>query len=544
MAERQAAALWVGMLTILLVPPPAQGAGTLKVAGSTAPGGTAVVAIGGTAGAPSLLLVAFGFLDPPVPLGGGSFALDLALPFFAVGLGPLPASGEIALPAVIPPGPGIVGAVVHLQAAAPGITNAVSIRVNESETPLVGAAAGDGFGSMVIAGDWNADGFDDVAISAVVANTVSVFYGPSLTPGPVLANPDPIPQAQSLFGTSLAAGDFDFDGALDLAVGAPGQGPVSADNTGRAWIFRGPSLGQVIGLGPVPAAPNSGFGTALAAGDFDGDGKDDLAVGVPGAQVVGAFLAGQVAVYAGPSQSLLATLKEPQPETLAAFGGALAAGDVDLDGDDDLVVGVPNAKVGPVSGAGEAWLFKGPLTAAPIRFIDPLATPGTAFACRLAVADVTGGPEPDVLVGSPGGFGTLGGNPSAIPNVGEVEVYVDADPLNVRVLDDPTQEFFQHFGMDVNAADFDGDGRADLLVGSFLADLPGAPDSGTVFVFRGGTLHQRFDVTAPDLAPGIQFGVFTCGADLDGDGRSELVVGAPYADPGGAADVGVVWVIR
>jgi hypothetical protein len=171
----------------------------------------------------------------------------------------------------------------------------------------------DGFGSRLSSGDFNGDSFADLAISAPddeaqgqdSAGVVHVLYGSNIgvqaagyfgpgaqtwsqsTPG-VLDEPEQF----DIFGASLAAGDFDGDGFADLAIGAPGED----DFAGVVHILRGSNVGlRTLAIGVVsllwsqasagvaggPEADDS-FGSSLAIGDFNGDGFADLAIGAPG----------------------------------------------------------------------------------------------------------------------------------------------------------------------------------------------------------------------------------------------------------------------
>ena len=242
------------------------------------------------------------------------------------------------------------------------------------------------FGESLAVGDFNGDGRDDLAIGVPYQELgsvplddvggVDVVYGSASGLGggyneqawdsnDLVANSL---AADTRMGVSLQAGDFDGDGRDDLAIGSFG-----ADNAGLVQVLFGSATTlstqgrppQTIrqGVGGVPgvAAAGSGFGTVLNAGDFNGDGRDDLAIGVPRGSVGGAASAGTVTVVSGSSQGLLsqggavvvATAEWTQTglagdgsESGDQFGYALAAGDFNSDGFDDLGIGVPFESVG------------------------------------------------------------------------------------------------------------------------------------------------------------------------------------------------------
>jgi len=195
----------------------------------------------------------------------------------------------------------------------------------------VGPEAGATFGWAVAAGDFNADGYDDLAMGAPFddwlpgifdAGSVQVRFGaPAGTLDlvvPVVPWDNAVDPSESLdqYGYALAAGDFDGDGHDDLAVGLPGNDSFDGtsvigmggvqlhlgrpDADGRLQPVAQYSFSQVAGGGlPGPGLADERFGAAVAFGDFDGNGFDDLAIGAPGRELPPSSAVGAVAVVYG-----------------------------------------------------------------------------------------------------------------------------------------------------------------------------------------------------------------------------------------------------
>ncbi|RMH36651.1 MAG: hypothetical protein D6689_22130 [Deltaproteobacteria bacterium] len=153
------------------------------------------------------------------------------------------------------------------------------------------------FGESVVAGDFNDDGFDDLAVGAPRASTnagaVHVFLG---GPGGIGATPDVTitpSVASGFFGNALAALDWNGDGVADLAVGAPFQnnfrGSVFIFYGGGSSLFNPATMGPRtqdqadVTISPSVDLVGGVLGFVLAGLDFNGDGRDDLAVAAPGA---------------------------------------------------------------------------------------------------------------------------------------------------------------------------------------------------------------------------------------------------------------------
>jgi hypothetical protein len=264
-------------------------------------------------------------------------------------------------------------------------------------SPGVGSAAEpeDFFGGALAAGDFDNDGFADLAVGAPLesigginaAGAVNVLYGTAAgltgsgsqtftqnSPGVGSAA-----EEDDFFGDALAAGDFDNDGFADLAVGAPLESIGGILQAGAVNVLYGTAAG-LTGSGSQTFTQNSPgvgstaelgdrFGSALAAGDFDNDGSADLAIGAPAEAIGSIIVAGAVNVLYGTAAGLTGsgsqTFTQNSPgvgsaaEAFDLFGGALAAGDFDKDGFADLAIGVPGESVGSIVDAGAANVLYG-----------------------------------------------------------------------------------------------------------------------------------------------------------------------------------------
>jgi hypothetical protein len=408
-------------------------------------------------------------------------------------------------------------------------------------------------------GDLDGDGRADVLVGAPGVEPGGVAY---LFSGPVLVALTPTTAKAAFFGKSIGddagysvsgAGDLDLDGYADLAIGARGEN-TTGDGAGAIYLLSGPLSGDygeehatAILYGET-AGDAAGIGLA-AAGDTNGDGQPDLLVGAPNDS--------DVAINAGSAYLLLGPLSGPINLSTAAakltgeFDSDYAAqrldggGDLNGDGLDDIVVAAYSSDRS-ASGAGAVYVFEGPvvgersLSEAAAILTGKAEGDHVGQALRLAPdLDLDG--YDDLLIGAPdqgdGGTGAGAAYLMRGPLTGEHSVTEAAAVLIGRAE-------WDHAGNAVDApGDVNGDGQPDVLVGAYIEDSGGL-NAGAAYLMHGPLEGTAYLKTAQAGFIGEVDGdnagwsVAALG-DSDGDGLSDLLIGAPghdnLADNAGAA---------
>ena len=388
-------------------------------------------------------------------------------------------------------------------------------------------------------GDFNGDGFADILIGAPQAdgpdNTrdrageAYVVFGRSTLPGNIdLAETEPDITIfggieGDTLGFSVLGADVNGDGLDDILVGAPGASNKDDPRTdqGEVYVFFGSAeLGGTLDIAKAPedlritgAEGFSRVGHAIASGDVNGDGMNDIVLGAPfagrepgtppgsprtevgEAYVIfgGAGLGGTVSIPDGQQDFTIGG-----QQRFGQFGGAVATADVNADGIDDIIVAAPQSDGpdGVPDAAGAVYVFFG----------------AEGLSGRLTIAE---GAEDVAIVGA-----------------GE-----------------------RHsLGFPLATGDFNGDRIADIAMGARLAAGPQGDRSasGAVYVTFG-----RSDLTgALDLAKGAQDAAIfgpqpsqllpssLASGDLNGDGIADLILGSGSASgPGERAGAGVAYVV-
>lgn len=417
------------------------------------------------------------------------------------------------------------------------------------------------------------------------------------------------------WGAQVVHGDFDGDGNTDLAIAAPfGSSEVAAGTTqtdpqaqvgfvdiyfmdadGNIGTYQDTLVPSALRLNIAdtavnlagnaiwpsnPALPrnlaNTRWGYRLLAQDINADGRTDLIVGAPHADVAGVRDAGLVEVLFAPPTLTgdwrpgveRVVLTEPVPRPGAYFGSAMAVGNVAGDGKLELFVGAPGRdpeglhpllhndgivygfKPEPTNPAnpGQNWnrpaaALRAALSATtPLTVADPVTPPTghySGFGMSLAVGNLIASDAADELaVGAPFRSFTNGvfldpfGN-RVTHESGDVSLYDGGAGFTVaapEVLVPPLRQIDMHFGETLAVAQLSATGPPSLAVGAPFYAARTITHVGAVFLYQGTTASRPLytgRVVAPQAKGQEGFGLALAAGDLDNDGVDELAVGAP-----------------
>jgi|GEM_PF-1059953 len=404
-------------------------------------------------------------------------------------------------------------------------TNEGQVYLYTFNDPVLTGDASSNLGISMISGDLNADGKTDLVVgaNAYSSNTgrAYVFYNDRVLPSTV-ATADAIitGEASSGFGSSMTAGDFNFDGKIDLAVGAI----LYSSNAGRAYIFYNGSIitenasaADII----ITGEASSYFGSSMTAGDFNTDGKIDLTVGAIGySSNVGRayiFYNGSIITENATGADIIIT-GEALGEALTYFSYSMTAGDLNADGKTDLVVG-SNAFS---SSTGRVYIFyNGSIITENASDADVIISGESSsfFGSSMTTGDFNADSKTDLAVGA----STYSSNAGrAYIFLSDGSIPTTAATADVII----TGEALSLFGSSMTAGDFNADGKTDLVVGSHGYST----NTGRAYVFYNSASFPSSAASADLIFTGETtnnyFGSSLAAGDFNADGKTDLAIGA------------------
>jgi len=421
-----------------------------------------------------------------------------------------------------------------------------------------GSVAGEAqFGEAVAwAGDVDGDGFDDVVVGAPRWSGVNTQEGAIFlykgSAGGLDFNPAwfrSSHQDNALMGYAVSGvGDVNGDGFSDIVSGSVWRDDPGFTDNGRIDLWFGQNHANPVGAGwgYRPAQDGAQFGWSVApAGDVNGDGLADFIAGCVSCRTSGA-LTGEGRAYvffgrwnaipvAGPSWTA------DGGQAFANLGNSVSgAGDVNGDGYSDVIVGLSSYD-DPNPDSGSARVFLG--GPAGLKATADSSVTGQGFAdfayCVAGAGDVNSDGYGDVVVGAP-----LYDNGQTDEGAAFIFMGGGLGLQTTPAIVFEGNQANSQFGFSVaSAGDFDGDGVGDVVIGAYTYDNPAA-NSGAVYIYRGGIdgmTGQRWDVGPVQANAWAGYSVAGAG-DVNGDGKSDIVFGAPFWD-GATVDEGAGFVV-
>ncbi|MGW5178212.1 FG-GAP-like repeat-containing protein [Streptomyces sp. NPDC004082] len=405
-------------------------------------------------------------------------------------------------------------------------------------------ASSPGRNSAAPTADYTGDGVSDLVAPTAKEGSGWLTLVPGGTGGPVSAAKRKLNQGSTgvpgaaesgdQWGAATAWGDINGDGVADLAIGAPGEDDTTHADRGAVTILYGPTFdtgADTMALGDDYNPNGARFGATVAVGDFNADGKADVFTAATGTGGNWAARFGDGHEVAGDITTVTGAL---------AYAHA-ASGDFNRDGYADVALNYRDA-----SGAGKVTWFKGSKTLG-LSKVSTLTVKGGR---SIAAGDVNGNGYDDIVVGQPytgESGGNSGGQITMVPGTSTGFTTTGLTAVHQSTTGvEGASESGDAFGTSVSVGDFNADGYADVLTGApnedITRDTKNRSNAGSVWLLKGTStgvtgdgsvaLSQDTEGVPGSTETDDKLGSALSLTDVTGDGYADLTIGAEGEDAG------------
>ncbi|MEA3559628.1 MAG: hypothetical protein U9R75_10275 [Candidatus Thermoplasmatota archaeon] len=443
------------------------------------------------------------------------------------------------------------------------------------DASFVGKFPSSQFGSALVMDDFDQDGYHDIVVGDPAGGDgrtgyVDLFFGEEGGwSGRYLADTESDlsyvnAEDDSEVGAALASGDLNNDSFPDLVVGAPKSAVGGLFNdAGEIRIYWGDTKDNMSSKSNLRIFGYNveRVGSSVVVDDLNNDGIDDIAYSAPydtGIESQGRYHAGVVYIMFGPLSGMSISSKNDNDVKImgsmqSEFAGeTLGSGDIDGDGINDLIIGAPKSSRGSINHQGVTYVLKGrsswPST---IDLLDDDSLkifgpwPFDEVGTEIEAGDMDGDGKDEIILGASKGDGFQ----RSVPEAGNVYILKGEflasrmqngnvmlrTESNVTICGDGRG---MRFGSGLSIGDVTGSGSLDLIIGaSGFEDPISSFETGAVYIFIAGLFSENLVMNSTSLPVISGFsdedmaGVAVASADITGDGKVDILIGATGADP-------------